>query len=124
MVSSVSDANLMFEVFLEGLDFDKDENIILTDEELASMRMGRAFLSHINSLPRSLKSMEQMVTNLKKRKPQTQTKFETLVLSMVYSAHMVWYQEPENQEAWGEVLRQLVNVTVYELRGNYLFNDA
>lgn len=107
---------------------DQDNNIILLDKELASMRSGRAFLSQINdNIPRSKSSMTQMVTSLqdRRKRPLTLAQFESLVLSMVYSAHQAQHQEiEEEQEAWGEVLLQLANVTVHELRESYLFNYA
>lgn len=106
---------------------DQDNNIVLLDKELASMRSGRAFLSQINdNIPRSQSSMVQMANTLKsQRRPLTQAQFDGLVLSVVYSAHQAWHQErEEEQEAWGTVLLQLANVTVRELRGSYLFSYA
>ncbi|XP_019934250.2 protein FAM180B [Paralichthys olivaceus] len=124
--SAVSDANLMFEFLLGGVEVDQDKNIILLDKEMASMRSGRVFLSKINdNIPRKRDSMVQMVNGLEERRtrPMTQTKFDILILSMVYSAHQAWQQERrEEQAAWGRVLLQLANVTVHELRGNYLFS--
>ncbi|XP_070829098.1 protein FAM180B [Chaetodon trifascialis] len=126
--SSVSDANLMFEILLGGVEMDQDNNIVLLDKELASMRSGRAFLSQINdNIPRSRSSMVQMVTGLRaqRRRPLSQAQFESLVLSMVYSAHQARHQKrEEEQEAWGGVLLQLANVTVHDLRGSYLFSYA
>ncbi|XP_036963156.1 protein FAM180B [Acanthopagrus latus] len=126
--SSISDANLMFEILLGGVEMDQDNNIVLLDKELASMKAGRTFLSQINdNIPRSQSSMEQMVSELQgqRRRPLTQAQFESLVLSMVYSAHQARHQErEEEQEAWGGVLIQLANVTVHELRGSYLFSYA
>ncbi|XP_042352213.1 protein FAM180A [Plectropomus leopardus] len=127
--SSVADANLMFEFLLGGLELDSDNNIVMLDKEMASMRQGRAFLSQINdNFPKSLSSMVQMVTILsgeRREKPLTQDQFDNLVLSMVYSAQQAKHQEGNlEQEAWGVVLLQLANVTVHELRGGYLFNYA
>ncbi|XP_077374234.1 protein FAM180A [Festucalex cinctus] len=124
--SSVVDANLMFEFLLGGVELNRDNNIILLDEEMASMRPGRAFLSQINdNIPRSLSSMEQMLDMLKShgKQPLTQDQFESLILSTVLSAHRARNQhQPEDRVAWGDVLLQLANVTVHELRGSYLFN--
>ncbi|CAK6961545.1 protein FAM180A-like [Scomber scombrus] len=126
--SSVFDANLMFEFLLYGLEMDQDNNIVMLDKEMASMRAGRAFLAQINdNIPRSLSPMLQMVNTLKveRRRPLTQAQLDSLVLSMLYSAHQAWHQErKEEQEAWGGVLLQLANVTVHDLRGNYLFSYA
>ncbi|XP_076590226.1 protein FAM180B [Chaetodon auriga] len=126
--SSLSDPNLMFEFLLGGVEMDQDNNIVLLDKELASMRSGRAFLSQINdNIPRSRSSMVQMVAGLQaqRRRPLSQAQFESLVLSMVYSAHQARHQErEEEQEAWGGVLLQLANVTVHDLRGSYLFSYA
>lgn len=125
--SSISDANLMFEILLGGIEMDRDNNIILLDKELASMRFGRAFLSQINdNIPRSRSSMVQMVTSLQgQRRPLTQAQFDTVVLSMVYSVHQAWHQQrEEEQKAWGGVLLQLANITVRELRGSHLFSYA
>ncbi|XP_034391986.1 protein FAM180B [Cyclopterus lumpus] len=128
-VSSFSDANLMFEFLLRGVAMDRDNNIVMLDEEMASMRQGRAFLSQINdNIPRSLSSMLHMATTLegqKRGRPMTQNQFDTLVLSMVYSAQQARHQERKKERtAWSEVLHQLANYTVYELRGNYLFSYA
>ncbi|XP_030587806.1 protein FAM180A [Archocentrus centrarchus] len=118
-------SNLLYELLLGGVEFDRDNNIVLLDKEMASMRQGRAFLSQINdNVPRSLSSMEQMVDALEgqRSRPLAQLQFENLVLSMVYSAHQVSHQErKEEQEAWGGVLLKLANITVHELRGNYFF---
>ncbi|XP_029951768.1 protein FAM180A [Salarias fasciatus] len=126
---SVRNANLMFEFLLGGVQMDQDNNIVLLDGEMASMRQGRAFLSQINdNIPRSLNSMIQMASELedeKKKRPLTEAQFENLVLSLVYSAHQALHQKKRaEREAWGEVLFQLANITVHEIRGSYLFNYA
>ncbi|XP_055789014.1 protein FAM180A [Salvelinus fontinalis] len=118
---SISDANLMFEFLLGGVEIDKDNNIALLDMEMASMRQGRAFLAHINdNIPKTLSSMEQMVKDLEDQRgplPLSQPRFESLILGMVYSAHQAKLQEREEvQEKWGEVLIRLANITVNELR--------
>ncbi|CAG5957937.1 unnamed protein product [Menidia menidia] len=125
---SLSDANLMYEILLHGLIIDQDNNVILLDEELASMRKGREFLSQINDgIPKSLSSTALMVSTLEEhqRTPLTQAQFDNVVLSMVYSAHQALAQRStEEREAWGGVLLQLANVTVHNLRGSFLFNYA
>ncbi|XP_072242036.1 protein FAM180A [Leuresthes tenuis] len=126
--SSLSDANLMFEFLLRGVVIDQDNNVLLLDEEMASMRKGQEFLSQINDgIPKSLSSMALMASTLEERQrtPLTQVQFENLVLSMAYSAHQAMAQKSkEEREAWGRVLLQLANITVYELRGSFLFNYA
>uniref|UniRef100_A0A3Q1I4U7 Family with sequence similarity 180 member B n=1 Tax=Anabas testudineus TaxID=64144 RepID=A0A3Q1I4U7_ANATE len=115
------------DLLLGGVEINQDNNVLLLDQEIASMKLGQAFFSQINdNIPKSQRSMEQMVTTLEdQRRPLTQTQFETLVLSMVYSAHQAWRQEKrEDQEAWGGVLLQLVNVTVHDLRGSPLFSST
>ncbi|KAM4554458.1 protein FAM180A [Fundulus diaphanus] len=121
--SSLSDANLMFEFLLFGLEINQDDNVFLLDEELASMRKGQEFLSRINDgIPKSLRSMELMAQNMEKT-PLTRDQFENLVLSMVYSALQARVQRSrEEREAWGGVLLQLANVTTYKLRGGFLFD--
>uniref|UniRef100_A0A665U9R8 Family with sequence similarity 180 member A n=1 Tax=Echeneis naucrates TaxID=173247 RepID=A0A665U9R8_ECHNA len=125
---SISDANLMFEFLLGGAELDQDNNIVLLDKEMASMRQGRAFLSQINDdVPKSLSSMVQMLAALEgpKSRPLTKAEFEDIILSMVYSAHKAWNQERrEEQQAWGGVLLKLANITVHELRGSHLFSYA
>ncbi|KAM9854793.1 protein FAM180A [Aulostomus maculatus] len=126
--SVFDDANLMFEFLLGGVEMDQDSNIVLFDKEMASMRQGRAFLAQINdNIPRSLSSTVQMVISLKDqgRRPLTPAQFETLVLSMVYTAYRAKHQRvKEDLEASGGALLQLANVTVHQLRGSYLFNYA
>ncbi|XP_047244123.1 protein FAM180A isoform X2 [Girardinichthys multiradiatus] len=124
--SSLSDGNLMFEFLLGGVKINPDNNVFLLDEELASMRKGREFLSQINDgIPKHQSSMELMVQRLEARQktPLTQEQFKNLVLSMVYAALQAGVQRSkEEREAWGGVLLQLANVTAYELRGGFLFN--
>lgn len=116
---------LLVQLLLGGVELDQDNNIVLLDEEMASMRQGRAFLSLINdNVPRSLSSMEQMADALEgqRSRPMMERQFENVVLSMVYTAHQAWHEKrKERQEAWGEVLLKLANITVHELRGNHLF---
>ncbi|XP_061577736.1 protein FAM180A [Cololabis saira] len=125
---SHSDANLMFEFLLGGVVIDQYNNVLLLDEEMASMRKGRDFLVQINDdIPKSLSSMTLMLDALetRQRKPLTQVQFDNLVLSSVYSAQQAAVQEStEEREAWGEMLLRLANITVYELRGSFLFNYA
>uniref|UniRef100_A0A3Q3VTN2 Family with sequence similarity 180 member B n=1 Tax=Mola mola TaxID=94237 RepID=A0A3Q3VTN2_MOLML len=113
------------QILLEGIEMDPDDNIVLLDKELASMRIGRNFLSLINdNIPKSQSSMMQIVTTLQNQRSRlTPVQFDNLVLSMVYSAKQGWHQKrQEDQEAWGRALLQLANITVHELRGSYLFN--
>ncbi|XP_029607922.1 protein FAM180A-like [Salmo trutta] len=97
----------MFEFLLGGVEIDKDNNIILLDLEMASMRQGRAFLARINdNIPKTLFSMEQMVKDLEDQRgaiPLAAPRFESLILGIVYSAHQAKLQErEEEQEKWGE----------------------
>ena len=112
---------------LGGVELDQDNNIVLLDKELASMRQGRAFLSLINdNIPKTRSSMEEMLSTLiedKQKKPLPQKQFESLVLSMVFSAHQARRQERRDEQmAWGQILIQLANLTTNELRGQYLIN--
>ncbi|XP_053742780.1 protein FAM180B [Synchiropus splendidus] len=122
--SPILDENLMFEFLLGGIRMNRDNNIVLLDEEMASTRPGRALLAQINdNIPRNPSSMMQMVKALKRSRgrPLAQDQFHDLVLSSVYSAYQAQRQEEEEeQQVWAEVLLQLANVTVRELRGRYL----
>ncbi|KAG7473628.1 hypothetical protein MATL_G00097900 [Megalops atlanticus] len=116
---SVSDANLMYEILLGGIVIDTDDNIALRDQELASMRQGRAFISFFNDyVPKTLFAMEQLLATLEGQgKPLGSTRFETLILGTVYSAYQVRQQEQEEaQVAWSGVLARLANVTLIDLR--------
>ncbi|RVE71744.1 hypothetical protein OJAV_G00055170 [Oryzias javanicus] len=124
--SSLADADLMFEILLGGVTVDRYNNVLLQDEELASMRQGRDFLARINDdIPKSLSSMKLMASTLEdgQKVPLTQAQFENVVLSMAFSAHQAYNQESrEKREAWGGVLLQLANITVHQMRGSFLFN--
>lgn len=110
---------------LGGVAVDQDI-VFLLDEEMASMRKGRQFLAQVNDgIPKSVSSMELMVRTLRARqqKPLTPGQFEKLILSVVYTAHQAQVQgSEEERQAWGGVLLQLANITVYELRGSFLFS--
>lgn len=115
------------QILLGGLELDRDNNVVLLDQELASMRVGRAFLSHINDhIPRDRRSMMQMVSALggQRGRPLPPAQFDGVVLSLVYSALRGQRQDGEERLAWAEALLQLANVTVHELRGSYLLSYA
>lgn len=105
---------------------DQDNNVVLLDQELASMRLGRAFLTQINDhIPRSWSSMMQMASTLgdQRSRPLPTDHFDRVVLSLVYSALQGNKQDREEErQAWAGALLQLANVTVHELRGSYLFS--
>lgn len=107
---------------------DQDNNVVLLDQELASMKLGRAFLSQINDhIPRSWSSMVQMASTLggQRSRPLPSPHFDRVVLSLVYSALQGQQQDREEERrAWAGALLQLANVTVHELRGSYLFSYA
>ncbi|XP_026878157.1 protein FAM180A [Electrophorus electricus] len=113
-IKSVSDANLVFEFLLSGLVIDADNNVALRDEEMASMKQGRAFLSLINdNVPKTVPAMEELLATLEEGEQSfSQSRFETLILGMIYSA----YQVQEQDHAWPWVLGRLANVTLNQLR--------
>ncbi|XP_036440795.1 protein FAM180A isoform X2 [Colossoma macropomum] len=113
---------MMFEFLLSGLVIDVDNNIAMRDQEMASMRQGRAFLALINdNIPKTVPAMEELLIALEdEEKSFSQSNFETLILGIIYSAYQVHKQEVERQEvqqkAWAGVLGRLANVTFVQLR--------
>jgi hypothetical protein len=112
--------NLQF--LLGGVEIDQDNNFVLLDREMASMRQGRAFLAQINdNIPKTLPSVEAMLSTLKgpRHTSNSRVQFDSLVLTIVYSAHLAkTLEREEDQLAWAGILQRLANVTVQELRGN------
>uniref|UniRef100_A0A3B5L4K2 Uncharacterized protein n=1 Tax=Xiphophorus couchianus TaxID=32473 RepID=A0A3B5L4K2_9TELE len=91
------------QILLSGVELNKDNNVFLLDEELASMRKGREFLSQINDgIPRTLISTELMIKTQEARRksPLTRDQFENQVLSMVYSALQVGVQRNKEDKAF------------------------
>ncbi|KAL7878791.1 hypothetical protein AOLI_G00097650 [Acnodon oligacanthus] len=121
-IRSLSEANMMFEFLLSGLVIDVDNNIAMRDQEMASMRQGRAFLALINdNIPKTVPAMEELLIALEDQdKSFSQSSFETLILGIIYSAYQVHKQEVERQEvqqkAWAGVLGRLANITFVQLR--------
>uniref|UniRef100_A0A3B3DTF3 Uncharacterized protein n=1 Tax=Oryzias melastigma TaxID=30732 RepID=A0A3B3DTF3_ORYME len=113
------------QILLNGVTVDRYNNVLLQDEELASMRQGRDFLARINDdIPKSLSSMKLMASTLEdgQKAPLTRAQIENVVLSMAYSAHQAYNQESrEDREAWGGVLLQKIKLkqlyTEIDLRG-------
>jgi len=106
-----------------GVELDQDNNFVLLDQEMASMRQGRAFLAQINDdVPKTLTSMEALVGTVEdpRQRSTSGIPFHSLVLSMVYSAHFAKTLEGEDQLAWAGILHRLANVTIHELRGTFL----
>ncbi|KAB5574911.1 hypothetical protein PHYPO_G00214550 [Pangasianodon hypophthalmus] len=119
LITSVSDANLVYEFLLSGLVIDDDNNVGMWDQEMASMRKGRVFLSLINDdIPKTVPAMEeQLVTLEKKVQSFNQDNFETLILGIIYSAYQVREKRQESQrKAWAGILGRLANVTLVQLR--------
>uniref|UniRef100_A0A3Q2CLW1 Uncharacterized protein n=1 Tax=Cyprinodon variegatus TaxID=28743 RepID=A0A3Q2CLW1_CYPVA len=116
----------LYQFLLSGVEINQDNNVFLLDEELASMRKGREFLSRINDdIPLSPRTMQAMVQTMKIDQKTTLNvdKFERLVLCMVYSALQARVQpSQEERQAWSGVLLQLGNITTHELRGSFLYN--
>ncbi|KAK2894707.1 hypothetical protein Q8A67_011936 [Cirrhinus molitorella] len=118
-IRSVNDANLMFEFLWRGLEIDVDNNVVMRDQEMASMRQGRAFLSLINdSIPKSVSAMEKLLAMLEEQDNSfTQARFETLLLGTIYSAYQARNQRLESeQQAWMDILGRFANVTFVQLR--------
>uniref|UniRef100_A0A3B1JMN2 Uncharacterized protein n=1 Tax=Astyanax mexicanus TaxID=7994 RepID=A0A3B1JMN2_ASTMX len=107
---------------LGGLKIDADNNVGIRDQEMASMRQGRAFLTHLNdNIPKTVPAMEELLVTLEgKDHSFSQPRFETLIFGIVYSAYQVQKQEAEREEAqqkaWADVLGRLANVTFIQLR--------
>ncbi|XP_030621178.1 protein FAM180A [Chanos chanos] len=118
-VKSVNDANLMFEFLLNGLVIDHDNNVALRDEEMASMRQGRAFLALINdNIPKTAPAMEDLLVTLEDHENSLpQHRFERLILGTAYSAYQVQHQNLESEKkVWGNILGRLANATFVQLR--------
>ncbi|XP_076848432.1 protein FAM180A [Brachyhypopomus gauderio] len=114
-IKSLTDANLLFEFLLSGLVIDEDNNIAMRDQEMASMRQGRAFLSLINdNVPKTVSAMEKLLVTLEDEDQSfTQSRFETLILGIVFSAYQV---QKKQEDDWARALGRLANVTLIQLR--------
>lgn len=98
---------------------DEDNNVGMRDQEMASMRRGRVFLSLINDdIPKSLPAMEELLEMLEEEEqPFNQENFEILILGIIYSAYQVREKRQESQKKeWAGVLGRLANVTLVQLR--------
>ncbi|KAI2653548.1 Protein FAM180A [Labeo rohita] len=118
-IKSVNDANLMFEFLWRGLEIDADNNVVMLDQEMASMRQGRVFLSLINdSIPKTVPAMEKLLAMLEEQDNSfAQARFETLLLGTIYSAYQARNQRLESeQQAWIDILGRFANVTFVQLR--------
>ncbi|XP_046720496.1 protein FAM180A isoform X2 [Silurus meridionalis] len=119
LITTVSDANLIYEFLLRGLVIDEDNNVGIRDQEMASMKQGRVFLSLINDdIPKTVLAMEELLVMLEEEEQSfNQGNFETLLLGIIYSAYQVQDKRQENQQqAWASVLGRLANVTLVQLR--------
>lgn len=97
---------------------DEDNNVGMRDQEMASMKKGRVFLSLINDgIPKTVPAMEELITFEEDEQPFNQGNFETLILGMIYSAYQIREKRQESQQkAWAGVLGRLANVTLVQLR--------
>lgn len=98
---------------------DDDNNVGMRDEEMASMRKGRVFLSLINDdIPKTVPAMEEMLVLIEEEEQSfEQDHFQTLLLGIIYSAYQAHEKKQESQrQAWAGVLGRLANVTLVQLR--------
>lgn len=98
---------------------DEDNNVGMRDQEMASMRQGRVFLSLINDdIPKTVPAMEELLVMLEEEAQSfNEDHFETLILGIIYSAYQVREKRQESQQqAWAGVLGRLANVTLVQLR--------
>ncbi|MCJ8733343.1 hypothetical protein PDJAM_G00222100 [Pangasius djambal] len=119
LITSVSDANLVYEFLLSGLVIDEDNNVGMRDQEMASMRKGRVFLSLINDdIPKTVPAVEELLDMLEEEvQYANQDNFETLILGIIYSAYQAREKRQESQQqAWVGILGRLANVTLVQLR--------
>lgn len=118
--------SLLFHQFLlGGLVINSDNNISLMDEELASMRQGRAFTAHLNDhVPKTLVAMEKLLAlTSTQEKSLHPLRFEIFILGAVYSAYQMKRQTNEqDQQAWGGVLARLASAVLSDLRSNAISN--
>ncbi|XP_060778946.1 protein FAM180A [Neoarius graeffei] len=119
LITTVSDANFVYEFLLSGLVIDEDNNVGMRDQEMASMRQGRVFLSLINDdIPKSVPAMEELLVMLEKEEQSfNQDHSEAVILGMIFSAYQAREKRQESQrQAWAGVLSRLANVTLVQLR--------
>lgn len=98
---------------------DEDNNVGMRDQEMASMKKGRVFLSLINDdVPKTVSAMEErLVIHEKEEQAFNQESFETLILGLIYSAYQVREKrQVSQQKAWGDVLGRMANITLVQLR--------
>lgn len=102
---------------------DEDNNVGMRDQEMASMRQGRVFLSLINDdIPKTVPAMEEWMEELlvmleEEAQSFNEDHFETLILGIIYSAYQVREKRQESQQqAWAGVLGRLANITLVQLR--------
>ncbi|XP_027017200.1 protein FAM180A [Tachysurus fulvidraco] len=119
LITTVSDANLIYEFLLRGLVIDEDNNVGMRDQEMASMRKGRVFLSLINDdIPKTVPAMEELLVLIEEEEQSfEQDYFQTLILGIIYSAYQARERKEESQQqTWTGVLGRLANVTLVQLR--------
>ncbi|KAM9481666.1 protein FAM180A [Clarias gariepinus] len=115
LITSVSDANLMYEFLLRKLVIDEDSNVGMQDKEMASMKLGRVFLSRINDdIPKTVPGMQELLIMFEEEQQSfNDDTFETLILGIIYSAYQAHEKRQESQQqAWAGVLGRLANVTL------------
>lgn len=98
---------------------DEDNNVGMRDQEMASMKQGRVFLSLINDdIPKTVPAMKELLNTFEEEKESfNQENFETLILGIIYSAYQVRERRQESQQKeWASVLGRLANVTLVQLR--------
>uniref|UniRef100_A0AAY4BS99 Uncharacterized protein n=1 Tax=Denticeps clupeoides TaxID=299321 RepID=A0AAY4BS99_9TELE len=102
--------SLWLQFLLGGLVIDADDNVAMQDQEMASMRQGRAFLTLLNdNIPKTITAMETLLEDLESQEMAlSQSRFESLLFGTVYSAYKVkGHQGAEEQQAWTQLLVNL-----------------
>ncbi|XP_043938675.1 protein FAM180A-like [Protopterus annectens] len=113
---SVQDADLMYELLMGGLVIEDDGTMKLQDEELASLRSAKPFISILMHVSRTPDNINQLLTKLSRTEdPMEMVDYEKVVFSTVYTALRAKMSNGPEQQQWAELCVRLANQTLIDL---------
>ncbi|XP_023693424.1 protein FAM180A-like [Paramormyrops kingsleyae] len=119
ILNSIADANLFFEILLEGLEVGEEcTPFCVQDEELASMRLTRR-LEDVsrNVLPTKLADIQRLTSALSQLPGSLcRVDFEHVVLTLVHTAYRMANTAGHQRDAWAESFVNLYKTVKKDLR--------
>ncbi|XP_014424134.1 protein FAM180B [Pelodiscus sinensis] len=113
----LEDANIILELFWEGLEIEANKTIRLQDEELASLRSTKRLLQIFqHQVPKTPEGIKEQLEYLSQADaPLSLVEFDQLLFTSVYCAYQIRSIQGLDKNLWISFFSQLVDEIIHDL---------